>query len=195
MFRPKWALWKLNNNLFKNKDFNERLITCFMAIRSDTDLFSFAQWDSFKQEAKNIAIECACIQTYNEKADRRALTHSLHELNALECEKPRNLHEEICFLKSELERHELQRYRGAAVRSRCQRLVSAEQPTKKNLDDERRHALAKEIPELLCTGCLLKKYRQHYDHIHTTLSKLIWSGLPLIKRRVYASRFTAAQLE
>ncbi|CAN7977242.1 unnamed protein product [Ixodes persulcatus] len=137
MFRSKWALWKLNNNLLKNNDFNERLITCFMVIRSNTDLSIFAQWDSFKEEAKNIAIECACIQTYYEKADRRALTHSLHELYALECEKPGNFHKEICFLKSELQSHELQRYRGAAVRSRCQRLVSAKQPTKNTLDDER----------------------------------------------------------
>lgn len=150
--QPNWALWKLNVSILKDAIFHSRVLELFADVTATSGLEMFQQWDLFKLEVKSVAIECCTVKSFYARLEQRTLLRNFYQLCELECERPGFFQEDITLVKSEILHHEQQRFRGAAVRARSRRVLSAEHPTRQSLIDERSHALSKEILELEHNG-------------------------------------------
>ncbi|XP_042144937.1 uncharacterized protein LOC120837149 [Ixodes scapularis] len=146
-----WEHWKLNLRLLSDEQFSTNISLLLSNTLQNIDMHIFAKWDSFKQEAKNLAIERATratIASYINKQQQRDLFKNLVTLYELECLNPGAYSDDVNIVRAQLQKYETERYRGALIRSRKKRLLLGEQPTKRSLDDERRNALSKEIVEI-----------------------------------------------
>lgn len=105
-------------SLLRDDSFNTRVRDCFTGFCCKDGSTPFVCWDGFKEEVKAVAIECASVRAFHEKAEHRELLHSLHELHALECDTPGSFLDEINIVKAQLQSHDNRRYGGAVVRAR-----------------------------------------------------------------------------
>lgn len=75
----------------------------------------------------------------------RTLENNLKQLCQLEWESPGGFLNDIFFIKAQLNELSQERYRGAIVRSRAEKFLLGEQPTKRALSGEHKYAQAKQI--------------------------------------------------
>lgn len=61
---------------------------------------------------------------------------------------------DIWHTKSELDKIQLENDQGAVVRARSEKFLCGEQPTKRALADEKKHALSREILEIEYRGTI-----------------------------------------
>lgn len=145
--RINWKLWKLNSQLLKDEFFvSETRKLLRQAGQNGENIF--ARWETFKQDAKQLAIERASTLNYYKHEKEKQLQRDLHLLYELECKNPGYGTKDIEYIKAQLDSLYQERYAGAVVRSRAEKFLLGEQPTKKALEDEKRHALSKEILEI-----------------------------------------------
>lgn len=172
-----WRLWKLNTSLLNDEIFNDKVQECADSASKYAYLSIFAKWDLFKQEVKNTAIELSSIATFYKRFEERDISRKLYTLHELESARPGSFTEEIPLLKSQLLRFEMERYRGALIRSRCKRFLASEQPTRQALTEESRFALSKEITEIISNGVhtsspteIMTQFELHYKKLFSSLS-------------------------
>lgn len=146
--RFSWNLWKLNDKLLDDEIFLKKVKEKMDGIFSvETSNFTIV-WEQFKNEVKIAAIERACVLRSNEKQQEKELKSTLDFMTTVESTNPGHFSKEIRDLKSKLEVIDENKYRGAMVRARAERLWLGETPTKRALGEEKRQAVKKEIKEI-----------------------------------------------
>lgn len=67
--QPNWALWKLNLYILKDAEFHSFVVESFSCLTATTCLRMLEQWDSFKEEVKNYAIENSTVRSFYAKLE------------------------------------------------------------------------------------------------------------------------------
>lgn len=163
-----WELWKFNVKLLEDESFligvNDRLQVWFK-----TQHKSHAEaWEHFKQEVKMFAIERSSALRREEKKKEVEMQTNLNFYLCLENNSPGRYTKEIKEIKSQLELVEAERYKGAVIRARAEKLWCGEQPTKRSLGDERAYASRNEITAVTYGSVVVRDKetirRAFYEH-------------------------------
>lgn len=129
----------------------------------------------FKTEAKTIALERACVLRQKQKQEEKQLQCTLAYLLNMESGGAGIFAHDIKELKVKLEVIDEERYRGAVLRARAERVWLGETPTKRALSEEKRYAMTKEVKEIVYQGQLTNDgemiERAFVDYYSTLLSK------------------------
>lgn len=156
-FQYLW-LWKLDVRLLEDSAFIVHVAETTQQLFSSSvtdSVYAFLLWDSFKRAVKNWVIEWPIVLFFCRKKEEHDLVRTLGTFHELETETPGMFCEDIAQFRSQLEGFDTEQYQGALVRSRARKFLSGERPTRSALDDERRHALSKEVVELNSDGVIL----------------------------------------
>lgn len=145
--RINWKLWKLNSQQLKDETFTTDTRQLLKQVASQTQHVS-AAWKRFKEELKQLAIKRSTIISYHKHREEKKLLNDLRLLHELECINQGQGAKDISYVKAQLESLYQERYQGAVVRSRAERYLIGEQPTKKSNGRRTRHAVTKEILEI-----------------------------------------------
>ncbi|MDD9361347.1 MAG: hypothetical protein PV344_00195, partial [Anaplasma sp.] len=146
-----WDLWKINRTLLKDEQF----INAVTGLLRDASVMNGElgeAWEIFKEEVKLVAIERSSNIQFQRRERERQLKRNLEALHRLETQNPGTAMEDIRNIKAELDKLYQEKYRGAVIRSRSEKYLLGEQPTKRALSDEKKYALSKEIREIECNG-------------------------------------------
>uniref|UniRef100_A0A4D5RYT2 Putative tick transposon n=1 Tax=Ixodes scapularis TaxID=6945 RepID=A0A4D5RYT2_IXOSC len=146
-----WSLWKMNSCLVKDEVFTVQVKELFRKLHEEEVTMWAGRWERFKEQVKLEAIERSSILNFQRKQKEKALRSLLCNLLLEESANPGEFRQEIRQVKNQLEFIDCERYRGAIVRSRSEKLWQGERPTKRAMSDEKRYAQRKEITEL-CVG-------------------------------------------
>lgn len=172
-----WHLWKLNNSIMKDKHFSRKVSEALTVLYEDGKDDWETRWEVFKQDVKLSAIERTTILNFEKKQDEKKLQSQLQALVKEESVKPGSFTEEIKNTKNKLELLDKEKYRGAIIRSRTEKLWMGETPTKRALSDEKQYARRKEVKEIMYNGRLTKEKSQimnaFVDHYRDLLGKRI----------------------
>lgn len=151
-----WGLWKFNANLLKDEKLLGKLKSEIKRLTNLQRGNEFDEWENFKQNIKMQAIERGYELRYLMRREERWLRSHLDTLVAEETGRPGSFINEIRETKIKLEAIELQKYKGAMVRARSEKLVVGETPTKRALSDEKKYARGNEIAEVEYSGNLAR---------------------------------------
>ncbi|MDD9361355.1 MAG: hypothetical protein PV344_00245, partial [Anaplasma sp.] len=146
-----WDLWKINRTLLKDEHFIGA-VTGLLRDASATDGELGEAWEIFKEEVKSAAIERSSNIQFQRREREKQLKRNLEALHRLETQNPGTCMEDIRNIKTELDKLYQEKYRGAVIRSRSEKYLLGEQPTKRALSDEKKYALSKEIREIDFNG-------------------------------------------
>lgn len=111
-------------------------------------------WEVLKEEVKLVAIERSRNILFQRREREKQLKRNLEALHRLESQKPGTSMEDIRNIKAELDKLYQEKYKGAVIRSRSEKYLLGEQPTKRALSDEKKYALSKEIREIEVNGAI-----------------------------------------
>lgn len=125
-----WSLWKMNSSLLKDKVFTSRVGKLFEKFREKDSIMWGTRWELFKEQVKLTAIERSSILKFQKQQKEKRLRSELNVLLSEESAKPGEFAHEIRLVKNELEVLDCEKYRGAIVRARSERLWQGERPTK-----------------------------------------------------------------
>ncbi|CAN7988790.1 unnamed protein product [Ixodes hexagonus] len=156
-----WELWKLNAKLLDDKQLTEKVRSRLEQTSSVNDNEMCREWKSFKQQVKLDAIERTCQIKREERKVENGLRADLQRLHVEEGRTPGLFKDDITSIKAKLEQIEEERYKGAIVRARAERLLLGEAPTKRALVFEKKYASGNQIAEI--RPLLLGKSRFHYN--------------------------------
>lgn len=144
-----WNLWKLNEKLLNDEQFQCTMEKSFKSL-SDENVNIFERWENFKETVKMSAIERSSSMLYESRSRERTLQANLNYLCRAECETPGAGFKDIEYIKAKLNEISEERYHGAVIRSRAEKFLLGEKPTKRALAGEIKYATAKEITSLQC---------------------------------------------
>lgn len=150
-----WELWKLNAKLLQDEIFKRRVQEAVECM-TDTDKSAGhgVKWEIFKQNIKMMAIERASVIKNEEKKMEKGMRLTLEMLVKEECRTPGAFKDDILTLKEKLEQIDRDRYRGALVRARADRLIAGEAPTKRALGMGKKYARRNDIAEIEQNGSI-----------------------------------------
>lgn len=170
--RWEWELWKMNGCLVNDEAFISRVKELFQNLIANDQEKWGERWELFKEDVKMIAIERCSIITHKKKIKDCDLRRKLDMFIAEEGKKPGEFAKEIRDVKSQLEMIDAEKYRGAIVRARSEKYLMGENPTKRSLADEKRHAKRNEIKEISYGATLTrdknvieKAFVEHYRNL------------------------------
>lgn len=146
--RFNWELWKLNDKLLEDEGFVtgvKRLFDKLFKTQSNTFI---EPWEEFKIEVKILAIERGCVLRQQQRKQENELKRELEFLLIVDSSNPGIFHKQIREVKQKLEIMDQNRYAGAVVRARAERLWMGEAPTKRSLSDEKCYAVRNEIKQI-----------------------------------------------
>lgn len=146
--RFNWDLWKFNVKLLQDETFVRGVNESFKKMLTAEASSFHATWEEFKEKIKISAIERATFLRHRETQNERELQCQLDFLLSAESTQPGKMTKEIRQVKSQLELIDAERYRGAVIRARTERLWAGEIPTRRSLADEKRYARQNEIKEI-----------------------------------------------
>lgn len=110
------------------------------------------EWETFKQKVKILAIERSSVLAYQTRRVERNLIADLQALTKTDCQSPGVATKHLESVKKWLKELNEQHCRGAVVRTRSEKYVMGEQPSKRALADEKRYPLRNEIGEIEYQG-------------------------------------------
>lgn len=148
-----WSLWKMNSKLLQEEEFTTEINEKIRRLPDRKTSWS-SRWEIFKQEVKLSAIEKSSARKYRERQREQLLRKNLASLTNEESQSPGSQTEEIKRVKSELEVIDQNKYHGALVRARAEKLLLGEAPTKRALTSEKRYACRNHIVEIENHGVL-----------------------------------------
>ncbi|KAH9359850.1 hypothetical protein HPB48_002449 [Haemaphysalis longicornis] len=159
-----WDLWKLNAKLLQDDLFVERVRECLMRDNYDRGSENcFEATERFKQNAKTIAIERSSQVCREERREQNELRNLLAQLL------PGSFTSVIKSVKMEIEAKDAEKYKGAAIRARGEKLLAGEQPTKRALADQKSYARKQEISRTVYCGAIkeepkaiMNAFTEHY---------------------------------
>lgn len=131
-----WDLWKLNAKLLRDEIFTDTVKEKIEEFKNEDNKIG-EQWELFKEAIKVKAIERSSCIRYEEKMKEGMLRHTLQRLTIEEGKTPGVFKDDIGKLEHQLELMDEERYRGALVRARAERLAMGETPTKRALGIEK----------------------------------------------------------
>lgn len=140
-----WALWKFNSKLLQDDAFVDKVNVKLKALLKVEPKDIITKWENFKHEIKMDAMERACILRHEERKKEKELQLQLEFLLGVETVQPGKFTDAIREVKAQLELIDVDRYRGAAIRARAEKLWLGEAPTKRSLGEEKRYARQNEI--------------------------------------------------
>lgn len=166
--RFNWDLWKFNAKLLEDETFVNTINEFVLEfIRKGEDVIVL--WERFKNDVKMKAIERSSVLRHNERKKEEDLQTQLKFLLSQECAAPGTFNKQIKEVKNALEVIDIERYRGAMIRARAERLWSNETPTKRALGEEKRYAKRNEITRIRCgnvvtddSDLIEREFVQHY---------------------------------
>lgn len=143
-----WENWKLNDKLLKDDVFI-RYVTNAIA-KFDKGYYKKVgeHWELFKQEVKMKAIERSGAIKHKQESVEKVLRANLGTFISEECRQPGTFTEDISTIKQKLELIDREKYEGAVVRARSERLMGGEFPTKRALGLEKSRAHLNEIAKV-----------------------------------------------
>lgn len=147
-----WELWKLNAELLRDETFNENVVAALNSFGTDSSTKFGEEWELLKQSIKLKAIERSSVLRYEQKAREKDLTTLLEKFAKLECMQPGAYQQDMRAVKKKLEVFDEDRFRGALVRARAERLSCGETPTKRALGLEKKHSRRKQIEAIEYEG-------------------------------------------
>lgn len=145
-----WSLWKLNSSLVKDEVFRAAVKESFRTLHESEQARWGVRWELLKEEVKMNAIERSTILNHQKTRKENELRRQLNVILIEESLKPGEFQQEIRNIKNQLEVIDAERYRGAVVRARSEKLWLSEMPNKRALGDEKRYAQRNEIKEICC---------------------------------------------
>lgn len=126
------------------------------------------RWEAFKQEVEIDAIERAAVLRRKAKEKENKLISELNFLLSAQNAQMENNASKIKQVKAELELMDAEKYKGAIVSARAEKLWFGERPTKRALCDEKRYATQNEIKEVEYDGGVTSDtvaiQRAFYEH-------------------------------
>lgn len=192
--RMNWETWKLNAKLLKDEQFLKSVRTEMAKANSSYERGWCERWERFKEAVKMNAIERAVEMRFEERQEENNLKKMLQELLDAETAAPGTFMEEIRRTKCKLEAIDTEKYRGALVRARTEKILADEMPTKRALGAEKKYARRNEIVEIEYKGKICRDaeeinyaFKEHYrelfncripnkpgyeSHFQTTLPRL-----------------------
>lgn len=169
-----WELWKINDKLLKDDTFLAAVAAKKTELETPANQNILQAWECFKQEVKLLAIERSVEIKHKDRKEENELRNLLQLITVEEAKAPGLFTEDLRVIKAKLERLEVEKYKGAAIRSRTQRLIGGEMPTKRSLADEKSHARRNEIREIEHEGIVLTGqselegvFAKHYEDLFT----------------------------
>lgn len=167
-----WDLWKINTKLLEDSVFVESVRKRLYENYDRNCQSAGEAWERFKQDVKMMAIERAGKLHYLEKKEEKDLRSLLMELTKEETRTPGYFSEDIRNIKAKIEKLEVEKYKGAAIRARVERLLVGEQPTKRALADEKSYARKHEIRQIEYGGMMKmaqSDIKKAFTEYYTTL--------------------------
>lgn len=164
----KWENWKFNDKLLHDDDFAAHINEAVQKLLTIDETTLREQWDLFKQGVKLKALESASRIQHEKRKQEKSLHECLGILIAEECQQPGMFKDDILAVKQKLEAIDEDRYRGAILRSRAERMVAGETPTKRSFGIEKKRAHINHISQIEWQGviCVEKGdiQRAFYDY-------------------------------
>lgn len=175
--KPKfnWALWKLNSKLLNDEPFVKKVNHNIQNLL-ERDCKSIAEaWECFKQETKLMAMERSCTLRREEKRKEKELQCQLDFYLTMESSCPGIFAKGIKEVKVQLESVDQEKYRGAVIRARAERLWCGENPTKRALSDEKSYASRNEIRAITYRNEIVRENEYIQRAFHEHYSELLGS--------------------
>lgn len=175
--KPKfcWDLWKLNARLLQDEVFAEKVKEKIKLLLLENDERISVGWETFKQEVKMDAIERASTLRRKEKEKENELLSELKFLMSAHNTQIENNDSKIKQVKTELELIDAEKYKGAIIRARAEKLWFGERPTKRALCDEKRYATQNEIKAVEYEGRVTQDratiQQAFYEHYRDLLGR------------------------
>lgn len=161
----------MNRKLLKDEQF-VATVTKLLSSLHEKDNGRSEAWKVFKEEVKLAAIERSSNIQFQLRARETQLQKDLKYFYKVESENPGTFFEDIRYIETELNKIYQDKYSGAVVRSRSEKFLLGEQPTKRALADEKRYALTKEIYEIDYKGATSSDknviegaFVEYYEHL------------------------------
>lgn len=144
-----WELWKCNVKIFDDEVYVQEIKRKIGdLLESEPGCYAEA-WEDFKQNAKISAIERAGALRRQQRKEETELQSRLDFYLNAETAAPGTFAREIKEVKSKLEVINTERYRGAVLRARAEKIYMGENPTKRALSDEKSYASRNEIKAIM----------------------------------------------
>lgn len=147
-----WDLWKLNSQLLEDDIFKEKVLEHVGKINKTSEITIGAQWEYCKSDIKMMAMERACAIKREKRKEEELLKHNFTALLEEEAKSPGTFSEDIRKARHKLEVFDIERYKGAIIRARAEKLLVGEAPTKRSLGEEKRYARKNTIEEIHHNG-------------------------------------------
>lgn len=150
-----WEGWKLNGKLLEDDVFVANTLTLLESLKNEGSCHCEG-WELFKQSVKIKAIERSSLLKHEATKQEALLRANLEALLAEECIKPGEYKNDIRTVKQKLEAIDTERYRGALVRARAEKITAGEMPSKRALGLEKWHARRNDIVEIENNGTITR---------------------------------------
>lgn len=182
-----WKLWKLNVSILKDDSFCHYVFERLSKVFSSSQSWS-VEWELFKLDMRQAAIEACNIRSYNNMCHERELHRQLKTFVELEAASPGSYAEEINETKLRLELFTLQKYEGARIRARRRTVLEGEVPNKRFLRLDKQQASCKRIevlrsenqtfsdPERI-RSAFEQYYRNLFGKVQTHVGDAIWEDV------------------
>lgn len=188
-----WELWKMNSRLLNDEEFSSCLKKRLEKYNADNKTRPGVKWETFKQQTKIYAVERSVAIKREERIKETILRDNLEKLTREECRMPGEFMSEIRTVKHKLDALETERYRGAMVRARAERIIADEAPTKRALGTEKWHARRNHIAEVEWQGvitsdkddienCFFQYYKELFAHSSVDVQRFKREYLHLLPR-------------
>lgn len=155
--RFNWDVWKLNDLLLKDELFVEAVQDSINKMLAEPQANVIEAWERFKEVTKMKAIERSGVLHRAKKEKEKDLQCQLDFALSLESKMPGKYTKEIRQLKNQLEAIDIEKYRGAVIRARAEKLSLGETPTKRALGDEKRYAKRNEIKAIATDSGIVRE--------------------------------------
>lgn len=151
-----WQLWKLNCKLMNDDVFVKQVTDLFKKLKENNKIPWGERWELLKNQVKIKALERSSAVAREARFQEKTLRTNLQLLLNQESLRPGEFMDDIRVVKRKLELIDTERYRGALIRARAERLISGESPTKRALGAEKWHARRQQIVEIERAGVITK---------------------------------------
>ncbi|KAH9367379.1 hypothetical protein HPB48_010174 [Haemaphysalis longicornis] len=170
-----WELWKFNAKLLHDEVFSDKVKEQIKLLFKENDENIGIEWETFKQEVKMDAIERSAVLRQKDKEKENELLTELQFLLSAQNAHLENNASKVKQVKAELEHIDAEKYKGAIIRARAEKLWLGERPTKRALCDEKRYATRNEIKAVEYDGCIARDsetiQRAFYEHYRDLLGR------------------------
>lgn len=167
-----YETWKFNAKLLNDEVFVEAIKEAIVSLLSEGSENCEEKWEHFKQCVKLKAMERGSIIQFQNRQEENSLRQHLEKLLRGEAGRSETFTEDVRDIKQKLEVIDQEKFKGAVIRARSEKLLGGESPTKRTLSDEKMYARKNEILEIEYKGVLRRDqvsiqnaFEEHYAEL------------------------------